>query len=172
MNDFGCTVDYSGMQEMLDFINEYPSRVQSTVQRTARTALQWIARDTPVKTGAAARSWEVQDFANEEGFYGCQVSSITGSGAKYTPFLEEGTGIYGPFQREIIAAECTKSGGPFFWMTPGRSRGKGKGRIMYYAFATKTKGMPAAHMLAKNESAIEDLLGENMQRQFDLVKGS
>jgi hypothetical protein len=164
MNDFSVEIDDSKMEGMKSFMLEYPRRIQRAMRRTANTGKEWIVRDTPFQFGAAARSWEVNEV---EEYWSFVIASITGAGAKYTPYLEEGTGIYGPLQKEIIAAEVTKSGGPFFWVSMGKSRGKGKGKIMYYTFSKKSKGMPGAHMVGRNIPGIEQILNENVQHEFE-----
>jgi hypothetical protein len=136
--DLRIAFNDAGMAEMKAFITEFPQRVDSAVSRAANMALEWIIRDTPFRKGDASRSWE----KNSRGEMSYAVESVIGHGAEYTPFLEEGTFLFGPFG-----------------VAP-KTYGKDK-RIK--------GGMVAYHMIGKNEPAIEDELNFQMHKEFDKV---
>lgn len=126
---------------MTGFIQEFPGRIQKAVHRAAVAGKEWIVRGTPFHLGAAKDSWEVQDYGDGATL----IASLTGAGARYTPFLESGTFMYGPFHVAPKTMGIDK-------------RVKG--------------GMPGAHMVENNIPAIEARLEEEMQKEFDKVKGT
>jgi hypothetical protein len=150
MSDFAVTVDYSKVEQMMGFITTFPEHVRAAVRRAAVAGMGWIKRGTPYEFGAAQRSWELVQVDD----LSFSVASITGAGAEYTPFLENGTFKYGPFGvMPKTAFERTRTGAPT-------------------AAAKKIKGgYRGAHMVENNMSAIETRLNEEMQREYEKVVG-
>lgn len=74
------------------FAKAYPELIEKAVRQTTDWAKRKIIELTPVKTGAARASFTVEQ--NPEPFSYSVVSTI-GRGAKYTPMLERGTGLWG-----------------------------------------------------------------------------
>ena len=131
-----CKFDTKGLQPLMDFIRDRPNRVDAAVKRTAKKAWMWITRDTPHRTGTAQGSWQVK----QNGLMRYMVISDVNAGKKYTPFLEDGTYLFGPFE-----------------VAP---KGYGKNpRIK--------GGMIGVHMVGRNEPAIQDQLNYEIQRTFE-----
>ena len=137
------TWDDSKLQNFLAFAKERPKRLDSAVRRTAQKAWKWITRDTPHRTGTAQLSWEVKPISPMQ----YTVISDIGAGKRYTPFLEDGTGIYGPEGKRIFKKRYKTAFGA--------------------SKAIGNPGFPGFHMIGKNEPAIQDQLNYEIQKEID-----
>jgi hypothetical protein len=90
-----------------------------------------------------------------------RIISDRGVGATYTPYLEKGTGIYGPKKTPIRAK---KPGGFLAFKiihgnTPIVANPKAQGEKRYIFFRREVAGMPAVGMVEKNKKDIQLVMG-------------
>jgi hypothetical protein len=134
--EFIVQYDDSKMEGMKAFITDHIPAIDRAIKRAAVTGMDWIKRGTPLDMGAAQRSWEVKQVEELSWI----IESVTGAGAVYTPFLEAGTFMYGPFH---VAPKT-------MW-TNKRIKG----------------GMEGAHMVENNMDAISNEMEKEIQVEFD-----
>ena len=96
MADTGLTMkvsyDKKAIKSVDKFIAAFPKEVNLAVRKATDYGKRMIINFTPVKTGAARTSWTVRQL----GPFSYSIESTIGAGAKYTPMLETGTGVFGP----------------------------------------------------------------------------
>lgn len=152
MTPLNITYDDKGLQSMKDFIVQHPERVEAALNRTAMKGKEWIVRDTPYGiTGNAAKSWEIRQIDS----FTFVIEATTMPGAAYVPYLEYGTGIYGPLNHMItpVNAEALKI-----------PMGDG------FIYRKSSHGMPGAHMVEENREPIEERLEIEMDKEYERVQ--
>jgi len=145
------------LAKIQDFIHLFPEVADTIAQKTAVYGLRVILADVPVKTGMARRSFR----SGRVSLGVWRIISDRGVGATYTPYLEMGTGIFGPKKRPIRAK---KPGGVlafkiFQGNTPIIANPKAAGDKKYIFFRREVKGMVAVQMVAKNKDDIRLVMG-------------
>jgi hypothetical protein len=166
------TYDDKQFAKIREFVKVFPKAANEIAKRTAVYGLKLIVTDTPVKTGAARRSWRTKK--NAEGQW--SIISDRGAGAKYTPMLEVGTGIFGPEGKRITS----KSGKMLaFNIIPKGSNTpllqiklrngkivKGGGKDGTTFFFKSTKGQKAVGMVKNNVNDIKIALNITAKQVF------
>lgn len=169
-------------QKRIDkFVREYPKEADRAVANTADFAAERITRATPRGTGAARRSWQTKKInagaTSVTATY--QVVSAIPPGKQYVPYLEFGTGLFGPKKRRItskrpggwLAFQILRGNTPQVLfpkrkgkMTKGYLKGEDKSTVI---FAKSVKGIKPVGMVKKNIPIIT----QRMIREFKVAMG-
>jgi hypothetical protein len=175
------TIDKKTPENVKRFIKEFPSLTESVLRDTSSFGKATIIRNTPRKTGNARRSWGTP-VRMATGVY--KLNSNIPPGSNYTPFLEFGTGKFGPLHKVIkakpghafkipvsfvvktkikrrVASAKTKSGFRMKAITRKRVDRN-------FIFVTTIKGMKPVGMVSKSIPAINEALNKNMQNKINL----
>lgn len=86
------TLAPEGLERIHNFVSQFPGVLSRATRKTAVYGKQIIIRDTPRKTGQARRSWGIERV-NENTW---KIIANKNAAEKYVPYLNFGTGIYGP----------------------------------------------------------------------------
>lgn len=122
--------------------------IKDAVRLGAEHAKHLAAEYTPVETGDLRKSWKTSRAHKVIG----TVLLGTGYGAEwytdveYAPYVEHGTGLWGPEHRKYLIVP-KKPGGMLHWVGPGGHD--------IYAKAVMHPGSPGHHMLAKSAAKLE-----------------
>ena len=114
----------------------------------ARRGRELTEAHTPIETGDLLKSWKESGVQKVIG----AVIPGTGYGAswyselEYAPYVEHGTGLYGPEHKKYLIVPKTP-GGTLHWV------GAGGGDV--FAKAVMHPGSPGAHMVAKGAAELE-----------------
>lgn len=127
-------------------VADFPELIDKASYNTAVWGQQLIMRKTPSRSGAAKASWTVVKVPQ-----GYSIRSVIGRGAAYTPYLEHGTGLFGPYNRKIVPKNANALAIP----TPG-------GLI----FRKSSKGMEAVRMVSTSEKPIADQFPKEVEAIF------
>lgn len=94
MSSFAVKFDEDFSKRVHLFVKKYPNLTDKTVRSAAVFANKRITKDTPADTGRAKRSWNIRKIRNA-------IYMIINSVSPYPAYLEEGTGRFGPKNRDI-----------------------------------------------------------------------
>jgi len=141
----------SALRKMRLFVARFPEAIDRATQEAASFGKRLIIKSTPVKTGDARKSWELDRGEKEHSFF---IVSRTGRGANYTPYLEYGTGIYGPKKRPITPVNAKYL---FYPIIKGN-------KIMGYRRRFSVRGIRPFGMIANNVDKIQERLVSNIKK--------
>lgn len=134
------TIAPEGLERIHSFVSRFPGVLTRATRKTAVYGKQLIVRDTPRKTGQARRSWGIERV-NENTW---KIVSNKNAAEKYVPFLNFGTGIYGPKGTPITPKTKKMLVFPII---------KGN-KIKSWVSAKSVKGIRAYNMIGKNTADI------------------
>lgn len=143
---FAITVSDKSNAALNEFFKAFPGVVPKVLNKVGIFGKKLIVTATPVKTGAARKSWRINKIGKDT----VSIASDFGRGSKYTPFLETGTGIYGPKGTPITAKN---NGYLRFPIIVGNS-------IKSWVTTKEVKGFKPFAMVKKSQPAILKHLGE------------
>ena len=143
-----------------------PEPAQRAMNRMATTGGDrmhaMIAELTPVDTGNLATSWTRMPTRYEmHGPERAWVSRVR-TEVDYAPYVEHGTGLWGPEHRKYLIVP-KKPGGFLSWVDPRTGR-----RV--FARQVWHPGSPGAHMVSRGVALVHGLLREIMDPELERFK--
>lgn len=161
--------DFKAVEQL---IKSFPWAIEMGMKDSAVIGRQKIVRRTPVDMGDARRSFGNPVRVSE--FTYAIVSSV-GNGKNYTPFLELGTGIYGPKKRAIKPPAGVTWRFPIVkkntiktWITVGGKPGTRKDGSPKL---TSLKGMKPKNMIRDTKKEMPQIIKDNVNRTIqELIK--
>lgn len=127
-------------------VADFPEIIDKAAYNTAVYGQKLIMKKTPARTGAARASWTVTKVPQ-----GYAIRSVLGSGAAYTPYLEYGTGLFGPYKKKIV---------------PKTAKALAIATIGGLIFRMSSKGMQAVRMVSSSEAQIEAQFPKEVEAVF------
>lgn len=103
----------------------FQADLMEAAQETKDIIESEIVRRTPVDSGNLERGIKTELIVDGQGRYRIVASAVATNkdGEDYAPYVEDGTGVFGP-HRQMIEAKSPK-GMRFFWKRPGMARDYG-----------------------------------------------
>jgi len=153
--------DFKSVQEM---VKDFPHAIEMGLRDAVTIGMQKVIRRTPVDTGDARKSFGKPVRIGELTY---TIVSDIGNGKNYTPFLEFGTGLYGPNKRAIKPPAGVTWRFPIVvkntikaWVTVGEG-----------AKLKSLKGMKPRNMIRDTKKEMPKIIKDNINRVIqELIK--
>ena len=146
------TYSLDSFQRVKLFASKFPFAIEKATEQAATFGKGLIVKATPVKVGDARKSWEVDRDTKNPKAPAFVITSRVGKGSFYTPFLEYGTGVFGPKRRPIYPTTAK-----YLWFPIIKGN-----TIKAWVKRKWVAGMPAVGMIKNNIKKIQERLTFNI----------